>query len=221
MYRTLEQWIEAYRNKGALWIHNGKKQAHALLRSGLHSSGFFNSRLVIADEEMLQEAASDLVEKYIGTGRSIFDVQVVVGPKTGATKLAELIAKEISEITGVTCCWASPEKVEVNGQVTAMSFSAEEKAIVNGRAVLMCEDVLTTGGSVERTVKAVEAEGGKVLPFTLVLVNRSGLATVGEKKIIGLIDRAMPMWEPADCPLCKQDSKAIPPKDNWAELNAE
>jgi orotate phosphoribosyltransferase len=218
----MEQWIEAYKNKCALWIHNDKNQPHVLLRSGLHSSGFFNSRLVIADEVMLREAASDLVDKFTQAGGNIFDVQVVVGPKTGATKLAELIAGEISRITNATCHWASPEKVEVDGQVTAMVFSVEEQAIVNGRVILMCEDVLTTGGSVERSVKAVEEAGGKVLPFTLVLVNRSGLAEVGEKKVIGLIDRAMPTWKPDVCPLCKQDSKLIStPKDNWAELNAE
>jgi orotate phosphoribosyltransferase len=217
----MKEWIEVYRKKGALWIHNGKEQAHALLRSGRHSNGFFNSRLVIADEVMLNEAASDLVDSFIDQGGDIEQVQIVVGPQTGATKLAELIADKIASMTGRACAWASPQKVEVDGLVTGMSFTAIESMLVSGHAALMCEDVLTTGGSVERAAKAVEEVGGKVLPFTLVLVNRSGLAIVGDKKIIGLIDRAMPMWKPDECPLCQQGSKVIPPKDNWAELNAE
>ena len=85
---------------------------------------------------------------------------------------------------------------------------------------MLCEDVLTTGGSVDLTIDAVESSGGAVMPFILVLVNRSGLTEASGKKIITLINRPMPMWIPDECPLCREGSEAIRPKDNWARLNA-
>jgi hypothetical protein len=52
-------------------------------------------------------------------------------------------------------------------------------------------------------------------------VNRSGLKEVNGLKIIALIDRHLPIWEAAECPLCKGESEAIPAKgDNWQRLMA-
>ena len=101
-----------------------------------------------------------------------------------------------------------------------MIFSDEEHAQLPNKRVLLCEDVLTIGGSVELTAEATMAAGARVLQYLLVLVNRSGLAEVGGKKIVALINRPMPMWMPEECPLCKAGSEAIRPKDNWTRLNA-
>ena len=102
-----------------------------------------------------------------------------------------------------------------------MVFSNEDLRFLPRRSVLLCEDVLTTGGSVDLTSTAITNAGGIVLPFILVLVNRSGLTEVSGKKIIALIDRPMPMWAPGNCPLCNMGSEALRPKDNWAKLNAQ
>ncbi|MBX4210806.1 hypothetical protein KW783_02420 [Candidatus Parcubacteria bacterium] len=87
----------------------------------------------------------------------------------------------------------------------------------------MVEDVLTTGGSVELVSKSILAARATVRSYVGVLVNRSGLKDVDGKKIIALITKEMPMWDLADCPLCKQGSEAIRPRqpaENWARLNA-
>jgi orotate phosphoribosyltransferase len=217
--RTQDFWISQYKQKDALWIHDGNpKRSHALLTSGKHSNGFFNSRLVIPDEALLRDAASDLLELFAREGGDVFKVQGVVGPQTGATKLTELVSKQLPN---ADCFFASPAKSEVDGR-KSMVFSDEELALLPDKWVLLCEDVLTTGGSVDLTANAVTSAGGIVLPFILVLVNRSGLTEVNDRKIVALIDRAMPMWMPDECPLCKQGSEAIRPKgaENWARLNA-
>ncbi len=88
------------------------------------------------------------------------------------------------------------------------------------KRILLCEDVLTTGSSVGYTETAIFDAGGTTLPFILVLVNRSGLKEVNGKKVVTLIDHPMPMWMPDECPLCKQSSEAIRPKEEWVRLNA-
>ncbi|MEK7179865.1 MAG: hypothetical protein AAB706_00135 [Patescibacteria group bacterium] len=222
MLRTREEWIRQYQKRDALWLHDGNpKRPHALLTSGKHSNGFFNSRLVIQDEVLLRDAASDLLELFIQQGGDISKVQGVVGPQTGATKLAELISDQIMAYTRAECFWASPAKNEIEGK-KSMVFSDEDIILLPRQSILLCEDVLTTGGSVDLTATAVTNAQGIVLSFILVLVNRSGLTEASGKKIVALIDRSMSMFSLDECPLCKVGSEAIRPKgkENWERLNA-
>ncbi len=222
MPRTSEEWIREYRRKDALWIHDGNmSRPHAKLASGKHSNGFFNSRLVIPDEVLLRDAATDLLKLFARQSGDISKVHGVVGPQTGATKLAEFISDQIMAFNRGDCFYASPAK-SGDGAEKLMMFSDEEASLLPGQTVLLCEDVLTTGGSVDLTAVAVERAGGVALPFILVLVNRSGLEEASGKKIVALIDRPMPMWEIEECPLCVAGSEAIPAKDpeNWKRLNA-
>lgn len=222
MLRTMEGWISQYKQKDALWIHDGNPlRPHALLTSGKHSNGFFNSRLVIPDESLLCDAASDLLELFENQGGNIYKIQGVVGPQTGATKLSELLYQLLVERTQSVLFWASPSKKECDGK-KSMIFNDEDRGLLSRHSVLLCEDVLTTGGSVDLAATAVSNAGGIVLPFLVVLVNRSGLTEVNGKKIVALIDRPMPMWTPEECPLCKDknSSEAIRPKENWDRLNA-
>jgi orotate phosphoribosyltransferase len=221
MFRNEREWVEVYQGLDALWFHNGNPATpHAELASGKHSDGFFNSRLVIPDYNLLGQAASDLVEKLASSGRiNLSMVDVVVGPQTGATKLAMFVAESISARSGKFCSFASPEKVEVGG-VKSMRFSLLEAEMLPRRKILLVDDVNTTGGSADLAAKAAVACGGTVFNNVLVLVNRSGQEHAMGRKVISLINRRLSMWEPSECPLCKQGSKAIKPKDNWAQLTA-
>src|SRR5262249_1966012 len=125
MNRDQNGWIAQYKEKGALWIHDGNtKRPHALLTSGNHSNGFFNSRLVIDDEPLLLEAAHDLLSTFEAEEGDIFLVDVVVGPQTGATKLAQLVSGLIEKKTTIACQSASPAKNE-SGEIKTMVFSEE------------------------------------------------------------------------------------------------
>jgi len=222
MPRTEEQWIGEYKKRGALWIHDGiLSHPHALLTSGKHSTGFFNSRLVIPDEALMNDAAADLLALLADDGSANgMIIDGVVGPATGATKLAELIARHVSDYTGDPCFSVSPKKYE-HDSIKSMVFTDEELDLIRGKSLLLCDDVVTTSGSVQLTADAATSGGARVHPFILPLVNRSGLQEVNGRKIIALINRPMPMWESSDCPLCPQRSEALRPKENWARLNAD
>jgi len=222
MKRTQEEWIGEYRRLMALWMHNGDLgQAHVQLTSGLHSNGFFNSRLVIGQDDLLNEAASYLLQLLLQCGTRVETViRVVAGPQTGATRLAQLIADQVPTYSNRVCAWVSPAKHESDGK-KSMVLSEEERSRVTGELTLLCEDVCTTAGSIELAAAAVNEAGGLILPYVLVLVNRSGLTHANGRKIVALIDYPMQTWKAEDCPLCKGGSKALhPPKDHWAELNA-
>lgn len=226
MIRNQAEWIAEYERLKALYIQVGPRDPHVVLRSqdgseDVHSGGYFNSRLVIRDIPLLREASLDLLKLFAGNGKSDgLTINGVVGPQTGATKLAELLSQKIPAYTGEECFWASPAKSEKD-EKKIMLFTDEEVKGLKHQSVLLCEDVLTSGKSVELAVRAVTKAGGMALPFVLVLVNRSGLKSVNGRQIIALIDYPMPKWVASECPLCKQGSKAVEnPKENWALLHA-
>jgi len=218
-----DSWISSYQKKRALWLHDGNvKQPHALLTSGKHSDGFFNSELVMEDSNLLGSAALDLFNSLILNKLEVDTVFRVVGPAMGAITLAHDLSHCFShgrKSNLYPCLCAYTEK-EGEGENLRMVF--KRTVIQKGEHILLCEDVLTTGGSVEMTMKAVEEAGGIILPFVALLINRSGLSEVKGKKIVALINKPMSMWKADECPLCKQGSEAIRPKgkENWARLNA-
>jgi len=220
MNRTEKGWIEEYQKKGALWIHDGNpKRPHALLTSGKHSSGFFNSELIMENPRLLSEACADLLSLLEKREHVQLDtIDRVVGPAMGAITMAHELARHISEISEHVCLRAYTEKISE----TDKTMVFKRTSIGLTESVLLCEDVLTTGGSVNLAIAAVAANHGYVAAHVLVLVNRSGLKVVKGKTIVSLIDKPMPIWEPHECPLCKQGSEAIKPKaaDNWKRLNA-
>lgn len=222
MIRNSKSWENQYKKKDALWIHDENPiRPHALLTSGNHSNGFFNSRLIIEDSDLLFEAAADLLELAFDQDSELGKkIQYVVGPQTGATKLAELVCYKTNRINrNEDCNWTSP-KINKKDQIKTVVLSDSEIKLLPKKQILLCEDVITTGGSIEITETALLNVDAEILPFILALVNRSGLKEIGGKKIIALVDHHMPIWTPEECPLCKVKSESIRPKDNWEVLNA-
>jgi orotate phosphoribosyltransferase len=213
-------WKEEYIKRQAFWMHDGNpKSPHALLTSGKHSSGFFNSRPVIKEDPLLASAARDLVAKLSGHGVDLSQIDCVVGPATGATRLAFWLSGEINSLLcRPFCAWASPEKGFVAGK-KRMTFSRTH--IFPYWRILLCDDVIITGSSLALTEKAIGEEDGLVLPFILTLVNRSGEERINGSRVVSLVSEHMPTWEADECPLCKLGSEAIRPKDNWDKLNGK
>src|SRR3989344_292130 len=169
--RSEEEWIKVYQERSAWWRHDDNPlRPHTKGTSGEHLAGFVRSALLFEDPLILQDIASDILYAFVQAGGRIEEVEAIVGPQRGGTKLAEAMAR----IVGNSCIWASPEKVW-KGRDEVMVFSPEEFALLAGKSVLLSDDVLTTGGSFELTAQAVRKASGIVLPFVAVSVDRSNL----------------------------------------------
>lgn len=78
--------------------------------------------------------------------------------------------------------------------------------LIAGKKVLVVEDILTTGGSVKKTVEAVRAIGGEVAGVAA-LCNRGGVTAedIGDvPELFSLVNITLESWEASECPLCAQ-----------------
>lgn len=219
-FRSQEDWVRVFRAKGALWRHDGvSTRPHAKLPSGLHSDGFFNCQPIIDDDVLLRDVVSDLLAML----REDFDIQEVdgvVGPAPGGTKLAEYISDQIMAYKREDCFFVSPTKfVSEKGKVS-MVMTAEDTILVNEASVILCDDIYSGHTNIHLTEEAVRNCGGQVLTPVLVLANRSVFFENGGLQIISLIDQSLATWNPDDCPLCQRGSPAVVPKGNWQRLMA-
>ena len=224
MYKTEKQWLHSYNKRRAHWRHDGNPlRPHVCLTTEQHSDGYFDSRPLIRDKKLSREAASDLIDKFAKNNGDLKNVDRVVGPSAGGTILAQLIADEVGRRQARVCKWASPKK-QGAGTTKQFIFDDPENCVQNGEVILLCDDVVSTGSSLDLVTRAIIAKSGSIiLPHVLALVNRSGEPIVDGRTVISLITEKMSVWDPRECPLCGVGSRALLPKevDSWFLLNAE
>jgi len=185
-----------FRSSGA--FRNG----HFLLKSGRHGDAYVEKFQVLQDPQ----ATSELCALFAahgkgGDGDTLVDV--VAGPTTGGVILAFETARQL----GVRSIFA--EEVRADDGTAHREFRRGFR-IEPGERVLLVDDILTTGGSLQAMLPAVEAAGG-VIADCLVLVDRSGgratltsPSTGRSYPLRSLWQLDLPTYEPgpATCPLC-------------------
>jgi orotate phosphoribosyltransferase len=174
-----------FRESGAL------REGHFILASGLHSS------LYLEKFQVLQHPADTqrLCGAIASWARSL-GIDSVAGPTTGGIILAHELARQL----GVRAIYAE-RRDGAPGREFRRGF-----ALAPGERVLVVDDIMTTGGSVQETIDAVRSAGGAVAGAA-VLVDRSGGASRLDVPVHSLWRLDIPSYAPAQCPLC---AKGIP-----------
>ena len=178
-----------FRDSGAL------REGHFILASGKHSALYLEKFQVLqhpADTERLCAA--------IASWAASLAVETVAGPTTGGIILAHEVARQL----GLRANYAE-RREGASGREFRRGF-----AITPGERVLVVDDIMTTGGSVQETIEAVRAAGGTVAGAA-VLVDRSGGAARLDIPVHPLWRLDIPSYAPADCPLCGKGVPATHP----------
>src|SRR5947207_9998585 len=92
------EWESIFKQRGAIWIHDGHpKRPHALLTSGLHSDGFVNCSLIAQDAALLHQSVED------GLAPKLTDnADWVIGSALGAVTFAYAVALKLKAKAGFT-----------------------------------------------------------------------------------------------------------------------
>lgn len=195
-------------------VENIYKEAHALLEghfklsSGNHSSHYLQSAKVLEDPKTAKLLAEALAQQIKTSG---IKVDAVCAPALGGIIAGFALA------TALDIRFIFAERVE--GQMSIRRGFEVKK----GENYIICEDIITTGGSALEAAKQVELEGGNVVAYAA-LANRGFCARVGsslkakanctlplEKPLFALEDFTFEMYTPETCPMCKNGSVAYKP----------
>jgi orotate phosphoribosyltransferase len=161
-------------------------EGHFLLTSGLHSPLYVEKFQVLQYPQHTAKLCAALADRF-----SKEDVQLVIGPVTGGI----LLAHEVGKNLGTRAIFTERE----NGKM-----ALRRGFVINpGERVLIVEDIVTTGGSVQEVIDVVREHGG--VPVGVgILVDRSGGTTSFGVPAQSLLHLTVPTYQADDCPLCRQ-----------------
>ena len=180
-----------FRTSGALL------EGHFRLTSGLHSGQYFQCAKVLQFPAYCEALCGDLASSFRST-----PIDAVIAPALGGIVVGQEVGRQLSVRTMFT------ERSEGRMQLRR-GFE-----IRPGERVLVCEDVVTTGGSVNEVIEIVTAAGGTVVGVAYI-VDRSGGQVRFPVADGGLQQAVMTLTvvahRPEECPLCKQGLPVVKP----------
>ena len=177
--------LHLYRKTGAYL------EGHLLLASGRHSPVFLQSTTLLQYPDHAERVGNALAELFMDT-----EADFTIGPAMGGVVLAFLVARALH----VRALFA-----EKGGEGGGMTLR-EAFRITPGERFIAVEDVVTTGGSLQKAIHAAEREGG-------VCVGRGGIVDRGLSRFTDLrtLTRLeFPTYPPDACPLC---ARGLPLED--------
>lgn len=174
---------------------NVMRDGHFILTSGKHSDHYMQCAQLFQYPGHSEQLCHALVETL---DANHIDIDITVGPAVGGIVMAFEMARQL----GVRAMFAERE----NGAMTLRRGFAVQP----GERVLVCEDVVTTGGSVKEVIALLQAAGAQVVGVASIVDRSKGTASFG-CPFFPVIDIDFEAYDPADCPLCKTGSQAVKP----------
>ena len=178
-----------FRDVGAL------REGHFLLSSGKHSSMYLEKFWVLQWPKKTELLCGGIVER-IRDER----IATVAGPTTGGIILAHEVARQL----GVRAVYAEREE-RGSARVFRRGFQ-----IARDERVLVVDDIMTTGGSVQETIDAVRTSGGEVIGAAVIVDRSGGDAEIGVP-LHALWSLDIPTYAAQECPLCDRGIALVKP----------
>ena len=184
-------------------------RGHFLLSSGNHSEFYLQSAKVLEDPRLAGQLADELAAIIEKAG---VEFDSVCSPALGGI------------LAGYELARAAKKRFIFTERVDRVMSLRRGFEVHKGERFIVCEDIVTTGGSALESARLIENLGGEVVGFAA-LANRgfckvanlagssakAGAKLPADKPFFALGNFEFEIYEPATCPLCAAGSKAIKP----------
>ncbi|MEE9224903.1 MAG: orotate phosphoribosyltransferase [Bacteroidota bacterium] len=188
---TQEDILKIFEETGALL------EGHFQLTSGLHSPQYFQCAKVLQYPKYTQLVCGEIVGHF---SRNSFDV--VVSPALGGI----VVGQEVGRQLGVRTIFAERKD--------GLMRLRRGFDVASGERVLVCEDVITTGGSVYEVIDMLKNAGGIIFGVGCI-VDRSGgkakFSAAHEKSPFSVLQIDVISYDPRNCPICRQGLELMKP----------
>ena len=184
-------------------------RGHFLLSSGNHSEFYLQSAKVLEDPRLAGQLADELAAIIEKAG---VEFDSVCSPALGGI------------LAGYELARAAKKRFIFTERVDRVMSLRRGFEVHKGERFIICEDIITTGGSALESARLIENLGGEVVGFAALanrgfckVANLAGSSAKGgaklpaDKPFFALGNFEFEIYEPATCPLCAAGSKAIKP----------
>jgi orotate phosphoribosyltransferase len=169
--------------------------------NGYHGRVYVNPHQLFRHPSTIWRFAQDLIDLL--PSELLQRVELVAGPVTGGALLAHTIAGLLDSRRSLTHrpCLFAPFNYDPSGGFTLRPFYRRE---IEGKRVLLADDVRNTGETFARCAALVREAGGTVLATTEIYDRMEAIADLGVPNV-ALVEFKAPANAAADdCPQCRQ-----------------
>ncbi|MBW7889177.1 MAG: orotate phosphoribosyltransferase [Bacteroidetes bacterium] len=182
-----DQILEIFKETHALL------EGHFLLTSGRHSPQYFQCAKVLQYPKYLHLLAGDIAKHF-----EYAEVELVISPAIGGI----VVGTEVGRLLGVRTIFSEREQTEMK---LRRGFE-----ISKGERVLIVEDVVTTGGSVDEVIQLVRKAEATLVGVGCIVDRSNGSASF-DAKFYSAMEMEVLTYQPETCPLCAQGTPAVKP----------
>ena len=179
--------LEIFKKTGALL------QGHFLLTSGRHSNKYFQCAKVLQYPEYTEQVCSIIADYF-----KDYDIDTVISPAMGGIIVGQEVARQLNKRS----IFAEREDKKLT---LRRGFTIDK-----GEKILVCEDVVTTGGSVFEVIDIVKDLGGEVVGVGFIVDRSNGKVDFGYPQK-STMKMEVVSYTPEECPLCKENIPVVKP----------
>lgn len=169
-------------------------EGHFRLTSGLHSPQYFQCAKVLQYPNHCKMLCESIAQFY-----KDMKIDVVASPALGGIVVGQEVGRLLNTRTIFT---------ERHEGVMQLRRGFEIKQSEN---VLVCEDVVTTGGSTEEVINIVRFAGGNVVGTASIVDRSGGKVKFNVPHQFSVLKIDVFTYPPEDCLLCKQNVPIMKP----------
>lgn len=187
MILSEEKILEIFKKSGALL------KGHFLLTSGRHSNKYFQCAKVLQHPQYAEKICGLISDHF-----ESFEIDTVIAPAIGGIVVGQEVARQLNK--------------------RSIFAEREDKSLTlrrgftlgKGEKVLVCEDVVTTGGSVFEIIDIVKNHGAEVVGVGFIVDRSNGKVDFGSSQF-STVKLEVESFLSEECPLCKEGIELVKP----------
>lgn len=166
--------------------HGLLREGHFAFRSGRHSAGLLDRDLLLADPGFASHLGYTIAKRYFSE-----HVETVAAASLWGAGLAQWVGYFLEPRAKVVYAVPDQESVAIPENLVGM---------IEGRRVLLVDNLVLTGATMQRFVESVEKQGAKVIGIAT-LWNTSSDDLAGHP-VYSLLSPLYEVFPSESCPIC-------------------